>query len=72
MAESHKQSLHPKEEQHAGSGGHLFSQVCSPSVIKIGATHPTSDAALVLQICVFHGHERETRGTVVPFWSRWK
>lgn len=39
----------PKEEQHASPGGHLFSQVCSPSVIKIGATHPPSDAALVRQ-----------------------
>lgn len=31
---------HPKEEQHASPGGHLFSQVCSPNVIKIGAAHP--------------------------------
>lgn len=38
MAES--QTLHPKEEQHASPGGHLFSQVCSPNVIKIGAAHP--------------------------------
>ncbi|MED6248527.1 hypothetical protein ATANTOWER_001597 [Ataeniobius toweri] len=36
----------PKEEQHGSPSGHLFSQVCSPSVIKIGATHPPSDAAL--------------------------
>lgn len=43
VAESHAQTLHPKEEQHGGPGGHLFSQVCSPNVIKIGAArsrHP--------------------------------
>lgn len=40
VAESHPQMLHPKEEQHASPGGHLFSQVCSPNVIKIGAVHP--------------------------------
>lgn len=45
------QTLHPKEEQHASPGGHLFSQVCSPDVIKIGAAHPQSDAALVSQLC---------------------
>lgn len=39
-AESHAQTLHPKEEQHASPGGHLFSQVCSPNVIKIGTAHP--------------------------------
>lgn len=47
--QTHK--LHPKEEQHASPGGHLFSQVCSPNVIKIGATHPLSNAALVRQHC---------------------
>lgn len=55
MAESHKQMLHPKEEQHASPGGHLFSQVCSPNVIKIGAAYPPSNAALVHQNCVFWG-----------------
>lgn len=35
--ESHQQMLHPKEEQHGSPSGHLFSQVCSPSVIKTGA-----------------------------------
>lgn len=34
--ESHQQMLHPKEEQHGSLSGHLFSQVCSPSVIKTG------------------------------------
>lgn len=51
VAESHTQTLHPKEEQHASPGGHLFSQVCSPNVIKIGAAHPPSNAALVRQHC---------------------
>lgn len=52
-AHTHTQThkLHPKEEQHASPGGHLFSQVCSPNVIKIGATHPPSNAALVRQHC---------------------
>lgn len=45
-AESHKQMLHPKEEQHASPGGHLFSQVCSPDVIKIGAAQPLRAALL--------------------------
>lgn len=58
MAESHTQMLHPKEEQHASLGGHLFSQVCSPNVIKIGAAYPPSNAALENQNCV-------CRGTVV-------
>lgn len=49
VAKSHAQTLLPKEEQHAGPGGHLFSQVCSPNVIKIGATHPRSGAAPVRQ-----------------------
>lgn len=49
VAESHTQTLHPKEEQHASPSGHLFSQVCSPNVIKIGATHPPSNVALVRQ-----------------------
>lgn len=35
--ESQQQVLHPKEEQHGSLSGHLFSQVCSPSVIKTGA-----------------------------------
>lgn len=35
--ESHQQMLHPKEEQHGSPSGHLFSQVCSPNVIKTGA-----------------------------------
>lgn len=35
--ESHQQMLHPKEEQHGRTSGHLFSQVCLPSVIKTGA-----------------------------------
>lgn len=48
VAESHPQTLHPKEEQHASPGGHLFSQVCSPNVIKIGA-------ALVHQRCGCRG-----------------
>lgn len=39
VVKSHTQMLHPKEEQHASPSGHLFSQVCSPSVIKIGAAH---------------------------------
>lgn len=38
--------LHPKEEQHASPSGHLFSQVCSPDVIKIGATQPLRAALL--------------------------
>lgn len=40
--ESNAQTLLPKEEQHASPGGHLFSQVCSPNVIKIGAARPPS------------------------------
>lgn len=36
-------------------GGHLFSQVCSPSVIKIGAARPPSDATLVRQHCGCRG-----------------
>lgn len=44
--ESHKQMLHPKEEQHASPSGHLFSQVCSPDVIKIGAAQPLHAALL--------------------------
>ncbi|KAK5867080.1 hypothetical protein PBY51_011599 [Eleginops maclovinus] len=39
----------PKEEQHASPGGHLFSQVCSPNVIKIGAAHIPRNAAPVRQ-----------------------
>lgn len=46
MVESHKQMLHPKEEQHASPSGHLFSQVCSPDVIKIGAAQPLRAALL--------------------------
>lgn len=38
--------LHPKEEQHASPSGHLFSQVCSPDVIKIGAAQPLRAALL--------------------------
>lgn len=45
--ESHKQMLHPKEEQHASPSGHLFSQVCSPDVIKIGAAQPLRAALLL-------------------------
>lgn len=55
VAESHTRTLHPKEEQHASPGGHLFSQVCSPNVIKIGAAHPPSNDALVRQHCGCRG-----------------
>lgn len=51
VVESHTQMLHPKEEQHVSPGGHLFSQVCSPNVIKIGAAQPPSNATLVRQHC---------------------
>lgn len=46
MTASHTHTLHPKEEQPGSPGGHLFAQVCSPSVIKIGAAHPHSSAAV--------------------------
>ncbi|KAK5927704.1 hypothetical protein CgunFtcFv8_012832 [Champsocephalus gunnari] len=52
---SHTQTLHPKEEQHASPGGHLFSQVCSPNVIKIGAAHIPRNAAPVRQHCGWGG-----------------
>lgn len=45
--ELHSQIFRPKEKQHASPGGHLFSQVCSPNAIKIGAAYPLSNAALV-------------------------
>lgn len=43
----HCQIFQPKEEQHASPSGHLFSQVCSPNVIKIGAAYPLSNAVLI-------------------------
>lgn len=63
VAKSHAQTLLPKEEQHAGPGGHLFSQVCSPNVIKIGATYPRSVAATARQHhgCWGTGVRREER-----------
>lgn len=71
VAESHTQTLHPKEEQHASPGGHLFSQVCSPNVIKIGAAHPPEQCCTGTPTLWVLGHGCETRGTVVLFWGRW-
>lgn len=61
----------PKEEQHGSPGGHLFSQVCSPNVIKSGATHPPSSAALVRRHCGCWGMSQTIR-TVVLLRGRWK
>lgn len=69
MAESHTQTLHPKEEQHASPGGHLFSQVCSPNVIKIGAAHTPKQRCTGTPAPWVPGHGCETRGTVVLFWA---
>lgn len=60
-----------KREQHASPGGHLLSQVCSPNVIKIGATPAERRRAGTPTPWVL-GHGCETRGTVVLFWGRWK
>lgn len=67
MAESHTQTLHPKEEQHASPSGHLFSQVCSPNVIKIGAAHPPEQCCTGTPAPWVPGHGCETPGTVVLF-----
>lgn len=72
MVESHPQMLHPKEEQHAGPGGHLFSQVCSPNVIKIGAAHPPpNNAALVRQRCRCWGMGGRRVEQLCCFGGRW-
>lgn len=64
--ESHTQTLHPKEEQHACPGGHLFSQVRSPNVIKIGAAHILSNAAPVHEHGGCQGME-DARSSCVVF-----
>lgn len=68
VAESHMQMLHPKEEQHASPGGHLFSQVCSPNVIKIGAAHHPEQRCTGTPALWVPGHGCEKRA-VVLFWG---
>lgn len=63
------QTLHPKEEQHASPGGHLFSQVCSPNVIKIGAAHTPEQRCTGTPTLRVPGHGCETSGTVVLSWA---